>query len=178
MHRGKLFLLLVPLGWIITFAAFGQQVPKSRLSPLDMATLKYQDNYIKITYSRPEKRGRKVFGELVPLGKVWQTGDNEATEITFSKDMKINGKRMKAGTYAIFTIPEADKWTIIFNSVLGQWGAYNYNPNKDVLRFSVPVEQTDKTYESFTIRLELQNHEAELQMMWDRTKVSFPMEFF
>ncbi len=154
-----------------------QEAVKPRLSPLEMVTLKYESTYVKVTYGRPHKKGREIFGELVPYGKVWRTGANEATEITFTNDVLINGKRLKAGTYTIFTIPEKDKWTVIFNSDLGQWGAYNYNPDKNVLEIEAEVSELDITYEPFTIEFQLQDDEAELIMMWDKTKVSFTIGF-
>ncbi len=165
---------------IVSFSAdglFAQETLKPRKSPLDMVTLKYEDLYIKITYSRPHKRGREVFGEIVPYGKVWRTGANEATEITLTKDILIGKKRLKAGTYTIFTIPEKEKWQIIFNSDLGLWGSYNYNPRKNVLIAEGMVSSTDTIYEPFTIELQLQDESANLLMIWDKTKVTLPLKF-
>jgi len=163
--------------FFILAETMAQEAVKPRLSPLEIVTLKYESTYVKVTYGRPHKKGRKIFGELVPYGKVWRTGANEATEITFTNDVLINGKKLKAGTYTIFTIPEKDKWTVIFNSDLGQWGAYNYNPDKNVLEIEAKVSQLDITYEPFTIEFQLQDDEAELIMMWDKTKVSFTIGF-
>ncbi len=177
MLNGKFCIILTLMFVFLVAKSEAQDALKPRPSPLDMVTLNHEGNYIKITYGRPHKRGRKIFGDLVPFGQVWRTGANEATEITLNKDMKIDGKRMKAGTYTIFSIPGPDEWTIIFNSDLGQWGAYNYNPDKDVLRFTVPVQHTDVVYEPFTINLELKDNKADLIMIWDQTKVAFPIEF-
>jgi hypothetical protein len=154
-----------------------QEAVKPRPSPLEMVTMKYEGTYIKVTYCRPHKKGRVIFGELVPYGQVWRTGANEATEITFTNNVRINGKQVKAGTYTVFTIPQPDQWTIILNTDLGQWGAYNYNPEKDLLRFSAPVTKTDVVYEPFTIEFELQDDETNLIMMWDEVKVAFTIEF-
>lgn len=132
---------------------------------------------MKITYSQPQKRGREVFGELVPFDQVWRTGANEATELTITKDIFINGILLKAGTYSIFSIPDKIKWTIIINAELGLWGSYNYNQKLDVLRFDVPVQNLDTVYEPFTIRIDQNNDKAELSMMWDRTKVTIPIRF-
>lgn len=156
-----------------------QEALKPRPSPMYVATVKYEGTYVKVTYCRPHKRGRQVFGsDLVPYGKVWRTGANEATEITFTDDVKINGKRVKAGTYTMFTIPEKDKWTIILNTVLGQWGAFDYDPEKDYMRFDAEVGTTDVTYEPFTIEFQLEGNKANLVMMWDKTKAWFPIEFY
>ncbi len=157
--------------------ARAQEAVKPRLSPLEMVTMKYEGAYVKVTYCRPHKKGREIFGGLVPYGEVWRTGANEATEITFSEDVQIKGNRIKAGTYTIFTIPQPDHWTIIFNTDLGQWGAYNYNQDKDLIRFDVPVTETDVVYEPFTIEFALQDDETKLIMMWDKVKVSFSIEF-
>jgi hypothetical protein len=81
---------------------------------------------VKVTYGQPSKKGRVIFGDLVPYGEVWRTGANEATEITFSSDVVISGKTIKAGTYTLFTIPQKNTWTIILNSELKQWGSYGY----------------------------------------------------
>jgi len=156
---------------------FAQEALKPRLSPLEIVTVKYESTYVKVTYGRPHKKGRVIFGELVPYGEVWRTGANEATEITFTNDVLINKHRLKAGTYTIFTIPQKDKWKVIFNSDLGQWGAYNYNPDKNVLVIDADVSELDTTYEPFTIEFLLQDNEAILQMMWDKTKASFTIGF-
>lgn len=163
--------------FLITTETIAQEAVKPRLSPLEIVTLKYENTYVKVTYGRPHKKGRIIFGDLVPYGEVWRTGANEATEITFTKDVIINGHKLKAGTYTIFTIPEKDKWTVIFNSDLGQWGAYNYNPDKNILKIEAKVSELAITYEAFTIEFQLQDDEAELLMMWDKTKASFTIRF-
>lgn len=154
-----------------------QELLKLRPSPLAIASARYQDHYVKITYSQPQKKNRKIFGGLVPYGSVWRTGANEATEITTIKDIQLDAILLKAGTYSIFTIPEKDKWTIIINSDVGLWGAYNYNSKKDLWRFTVPVQNTDKTYEAFTIIFDQRNEVADLLMLWDNVKVSIPVKF-
>lgn len=153
-----------------------QEVLKLRPSPLAITSVRYQDHYIKITYSQPQKNNREIFGQLVPYGKVWRTGANEATEITTIKNIQINTYTLAAGTYSLFTIPEKDKWTIIINSDVGLWGAYNYNPQKDILRFEVPVQSIDKTYEPFTIIIDHRNEVADLLLLWDRTQVAIPIQ--
>jgi hypothetical protein len=154
-----------------------QEALKPRPSPLEMVTMKYEDTYVKITYCRPHKRGRNIFGDLLPYGEVWRTGANEATEITLTGPVKLGGHQIKPGTYTLFSIPEKDHWTIILNSELGQWGAYNYNSKLDVLRFDIPTSTTEEIYESFTIEFEQKAQSAELVMMWDKTKVTIPLEF-
>lgn len=168
-----LLLLLLP-----NCVASAQEVLKLRPSPLAIASVRYQDNYLKVTYSQPQKKNRKIFGELVPYGKVWRTGANEATELTTTQDIQIGGILLRAGTYSLFTVPDKDKWTIIINGDVGLWGAYNYNATKDIWRFDVPAQKNDKVYDAFTINIESRNEMAELLMMWDDVKVSVPIIFF
>lgn len=169
--------IILTLLLVASFFAEAQELLKLRPSPLAIAAIRYQDHYLKITYSQPQKKNREIFGKLVPFGKVWRTGANEATEITTIKDILVNDTILKAGTYSLLTVPEKDKWTIIINSDVGMWGAYNYNPKKDLWRFDVNVQTTDKIYEPFTIFFDQRNEVAELLMMWDNVKVSIPIKF-
>lgn len=177
MERKKLP-FLVALLVIAGIHSFAQESNKKRSSPLAIVSMKYKDAYLKITYSQPQKRGREIFGQLVPFGQVWRTGANEATEITLTKNIQINGFLLKAGTYSIFTIPEKEKWTIIINTEVGLWGAYNYNSKLDQIRFTLPVQiLSGELYESFTIQLDQRNEVADLNLFWDRTKISIPIKF-
>jgi hypothetical protein len=170
-HCSILLLILLP-GWLAA-----QEPNLSRPSPTALATVKYKDTYVKITYSQPRKRGREIFGGLVPFGVVWRTGANEATEITLTKDIFVKGTLLAAGTYSVFTIPERESWIIIFNKELGLWGSYNYNNKLDVLRIEVPVQATNTINESFSIQFDQRNNVAELLLIWDKTKVSIPLQF-
>jgi hypothetical protein len=177
MTLQKFFLGTLLFFGAATTCALGQEAIKSRPSPLAISAIRYKDAYIKITYSQPQKRGREVFGKLVPYDQVWRTGANEATELTTTKNIQINGTLLKAGTYSLFTIPQKDSWTIIINSEVGLWGAYNYNSKLDVMRFNVPSSTTDTVYESFTMQFEHRNEVADLLLYWDRTKISIPVKF-
>ena len=157
--------------------AQGQEAPATRPSPLAIASAKYKEAYLKIVYSQPRKNGRTVFGSLVPYGKVWRTGANEATEFTITNDITLNNILVKAGTYSLFTIPNKDKWTIILNHELGLWGSYNYNPKMDLLRFDIPTQKTANTFEAFTIQCEARNNVADILMSWDDIQVSIPVKF-
>jgi hypothetical protein len=176
MRLRKFFLYTLVFFGATTTGALGQEV-KSRPSPLAITAIRYKDSYIKITYSQPQKRGREVFGNLVPLDEVWRTGANEATELTTTKNIQVNGTLLKAGTYSLFTIPQKDSWTIIINSEVGLWGAYNYNSKLDVFRFNIPISTTDTVHESFTIQFDHRNEVADLLLYWDRTKISIPVKF-
>ncbi|HMG91618.1 MAG TPA: DUF2911 domain-containing protein [Chryseolinea sp.] len=165
---------------VLTFplACLAQDPELKRPSPLAIASMRYKDAYVKITYSRPQKLGREIFGKLVPYGQVWRTGANEATEITVTKNVQLNGTLLKAGTYTIFSIPNKEKWTIIINTEVGLWGSYNHNPKLDEMRFDIPVQAvTAESLELFTIKLDQRNELADLIIMWDRVKISIPFKF-
>ncbi|MBC7920882.1 MAG: DUF2911 domain-containing protein, partial [Ferruginibacter sp.] len=151
--------------------------PKPRPSPMAVALHKEEGIYLKVTYCQPIRKGRGVFTELAPHGKLWRTGANEATEVTLTKDVRLAGKILKAGTYALFTVPNADKWRIIFNAELGQWGEYKYDPAKDVLTFEVPAQKNDEVYEAFTIRFNETATGADMSLMWASTKAVVPFAF-
>lgn len=177
MIRPKFFLCTLLFFGAATICTFAQEVVKSRPSPLAIAAIRYKDAYIKLTYSQPQKRGREIFGKLVPFDQVWRTGANEATELTTTKNIQINGTLLKAGTYSLFTIPQKDSWTIIINSEVGLWGSYNYNSKLDVMRFNIAPSTTDTVYESFTIQFDHRNEVADLLLYWDKTKISVPVKF-
>jgi len=180
MKRSKLLIGMGVLVFFAVTAAYAQDAPdnKDRTSPLAIAAIRYKEAYVKITYSQPQKNGREIFGKLVPYGKVWRTGANEATEITVTKNISLHGFLLKAGTYSIFTIPDKEKWTIIINAELGLWGAYNYNARLDVLRFDVvPQVLSTEVSEAFTIQFDQRNESADLMMVWDKVKVVVPVKF-
>ncbi len=152
-------------------------LPRPRTSPVALAQYKSGEKYIRVVYGQPLKRGREIFGVLEPFGQVWRTGANEATEITFTSDVRINGKPLRAGTYTLFSIPNASKWTIIFNSELGQWGAFSYNAAKNVLTTEVAASSVKEIYEAFTIKFEETRNGVDMQLIWDKTKVAVPIAF-
>jgi hypothetical protein len=130
---------------------------------------------VTVRYGRPYKKDRVIFGELEKYGMVWRCGADSATTITFKKGGFFGGKPVKAGTYTLFAIPNKKDWTIILNSVLGQWGAYKYEENKgkDVLQIKVPVKNLDRVVEQLTIRFTAQNN---MIIEWDRTQVEVPIK--
>lgn len=134
------------------------------------------NQYVKCTYGQPTKKGREVFGYLVPFGKLWRTGANEATEITFTADVVIAGLPLPAGTYTLFTIPDKESWTIIINSQLGQWGDFNYDSTKDILAFKIPVTRNTEIYEGFTIQFEDKINAFDMNLLWDSTKIQIPVQ--
>jgi hypothetical protein len=135
---------------------------------------------VSVAYGQPSKKGRVLFGKegsgsLEPYGKVWRTGANASTEITFKKDGTFGGKAVKAGTYSLFTIPGEKEWVVILNSVLGQSGAYEYDKNKgkDVLKVTVP----NKTYAASEEKLTFTVKDASLDFQWDKAGFSVPLKF-
>lgn len=133
-----------------------------------------QGKDVSVTYGQPSKKGREIFGKLVPFGQVWRAGANEATEITFTKDSKFGGKAIKAGTYSLFVSPTATEWTIILNSELKQRGSFGYEKikAKDVLNVKVPVKKLDAVAEKLTYRFSDKNA---LIIEWDQTQVTVPV---
>lgn len=145
-------------------------------SPMDVVS--FPDNYrisdkvIKIIYSRPQLKGRSL-SKLAPVGKKWRTGANEATEITFYKNVNIGGAPLKAGTYTLYTIPGLTHWTVVFSNQLNVWGAYFHKPENDVLRVVLPVTKSEESIEIFSISIDDQ---MTIHMGWGETIVSIPVK--
>lgn len=128
---------------------------------------------ITLTYSRPNVHGRKIFGGLQPYGEVWRTGANTATVISFTDEVTLEGNKIPAGEYALFTIPDSKEWTIILNKTTKQWGAYSYKQGDDVLRFKVKPAHLNSLLETFTMQFaNVEPATAELHLMWEHTDVS------
>lgn len=155
--------------------------PVRRKSPIAIAKVNHEstDTYVKIVYGQPYKRDRNVFGGLEPYGEVWRTGANEATEITTTRNIIFGGKRLPAGTYALFSIPrEKEDWTVIVNNKLGQWGAFEYDESYDVMRVGVQAEEKGVVTEVFTIEFtEIVDDSTNIVMRWDQTEIRIPVEF-
>ncbi|HVT61829.1 MAG TPA: DUF2911 domain-containing protein [Thermoanaerobaculia bacterium] len=133
---------------------------------------------VEIAYGRPAAKGRKVWGELVPNGRVWRAGANEATRFTFNGDVRIEGHALTAGTYTFFVVPGPAEWTVIFNRVPRQWGAFDYNPAFDALRFTVkPAEAPHEEYLRYSIEPAGSNA-ALVTLAWEKRTVTFRIEAF
>ncbi|GAB2540528.1 hypothetical protein GCM10027085_34150 [Spirosoma aerophilum] len=136
--------------------------------------------FARVTYSRPAKKEREVFGKLIPYDKVWRVGANEATEVKFFTDAVIQGKKIKAGVYSFYVIPKENEWTLVLNTDLDQWGAYNYKPELDVLRINAPVKKTDELVENLSIQFRKAGDkvlESVLMIAWDNVLVETPVTF-
>lgn len=180
MKLGTLHCLSVMVCGLFFTSSLPAQTPKLEFPAASPAcTLKQRIGLtdIEIAYSRPGKKGREIFGGLVPYGQVWRTGANAATKISFSTPVKLNDTDIPAGTYALFTIPGENEWTIILNKGVGQWGAFQYDPKADVARFKVSAMPIPLTMETFTIEfVQVQDESAVLDLVWDTTVVPIKLE--
>jgi hypothetical protein len=131
---------------------------------------------VNVSYSRPGVKNRKIWGELVPYNKVWRAGADEATKITFSTDVMIEGKKLPAGAYGFFAIPGENEWILIFNKIADQWGAFTYNESEDALRIKVkPVSNSNHDWLLYSFT-EMTPTSAQLNLIWEKLKVSFKIE--
>lgn len=155
-----------------------QDFPKADVSAMDAVIVRTENgqSFMRVIYSRPQKKGRDIFGELVPYGKVWRTGANEATEITFYKDVMFGNQNVEAGTYSFFSIPGQDEWTLILNKDINQWGAYNYDEKKDVARVKVKAKKTAANVETFSITSRKVEEGYHLLLGWDDTFIEVPIK--
>ncbi len=167
-----------------TFASLSQsgiaQVETPAPSPVSTLTQKVGLSEVVIEYSRPGMKDRKIFGSLVPYGEMWRTGANGSTDVTFSDDVTIHGTVLKAGKYALYTIPSEGEWTIIFHSNSDYWGTGGdeYDAAGEVLRFETESKELPFDVESFTMGVNnIGNSGADLLMYWEKTFVAFPFTF-
>ncbi len=134
----------------------------------------------RVIYSRPHKKGRKIFGadssNICPYGQAWRLGANESTEIAFFSPVVINGENINPGRYIMYCIPEQDKWVIVFNSNLNSWGL-NIDPSKDIFKVEVPVQVQSPAVEDFTIVFQETVTGSDMVMIWDNVKVFLPITY-
>jgi Protein of unknown function (DUF2911) len=170
----KIFLSALALAG---FAILGTaQVKMPAPSPTQTLKQEFGIGSIELTYSRPAAKGRKIFGDLVPFNKLWRTGANAATKISFSEPVEIGGKKLDSGTYVLYTIPGIDSWEIIINKGLTNWGIDGYKESEDVIRFTGDPSRTKKKIESFTMEFtDVLSASCSLEIKWERTSVSIPI---
>jgi len=183
-----LSLFILTLTTIHSLSAQSKFPPVDK-SPMDMSyypngypVLKIQDKateplVARVIYSRPQKNGRVIFGDLLEYGKLWRMGANEATELEFFVPVKIGGVRIKKGKYTAYCIPYEEKWTMILNRETDTWGAFKYDETKDVTRLDVPVQKQSENLENFTMLFEKSANGANLVIAWDNMKVQLPIVF-
>ena len=154
--------------------ANAQTLTTPQPSPTQTVKQNFSLGSVELNYSRPAKKGRTVMGVLVPYGKVWRTGANNATTLTFSDDVTIGGKEVKAGKYGLLTIPEADKWTIIISKDVTVTQPSAYKQENDVVRVQADVIKTPFTVENFTINFaSITGSSLNVELMWENTYVQF-----
>ncbi|MFT5617695.1 MAG: hypothetical protein ACI85I_000920 [Arenicella sp.] len=168
----KITFALIFFSTFLFSSAFAQDKSKRKSPPMKAET-NLKGGNVKIEYGAPSTRGREVWGKLVPYNKIWRTGANEATTFEIEKDVEIDGKLLKAGKYALFTIPDANEWTIIFNSNPNQWGAYNYDPELDVLRVKVKPTASKTPHDQFKVDI---SKKGEVRIFWDKLAVPFEVK--
>ena len=185
MMRASFLLVLSLLSAIFSFA----QVPPTEpdKSPLDISyspngypVLKFQNKKYdakvnaRILYSRPQVKGRDIFGGELKYGELWRLGANESTEIELFKPAVIGGKKVPKGRYTMYCIPEENNWTIIINKDTDSWGGFNYKQELDLVRTSIPVIKTDTPVEYLTIYFDTPGN---VVMMWANVKANLPIQF-
>lgn len=157
------------------FFANAQTIKTPQPSPTQTIKQDFGISSIELTYSRPGMKGRKIFGDLVPWGQVWRTGANAITKIKFADDVTIGGQALKAGAYAIYSVPNENQWEIIMNKDANFWGT-DYKQQDDVLRIKIPSTKLDHPVETFTMQFaNVKPNSTDLQIMWDQTMVSLPI---
>lgn len=153
------------------------QVNMPQPSPVQTVTQDFAMSKIQLSYSRPAAKDRKVFGDLVPYGKMWRTGANAATTIRFNEPVEILGKKVDTGTYAIYTIPGADNWEVILNKGITNWGTGGYSEAADVIRVKTPTVKLKNELENFTMQFDnIQPESIELHIGWDNTGIVVPIK--
>ncbi len=171
----KLFFPILALA-LDTLNLQAQELKIPQVSTTQTITQDFGLGTIKLSYSRPNVKGRKIFGDLVPYNDVWRTGANSATVLSLTEDIKIEGNIVPAGEYALFTIPGEKEWTIILNKTAKQWGAFSYKPEQDFLRFTVKAQNLSDKIETFTIQFtDMMPASGNVKLMWDHTAVAFKL---
>lgn len=186
----KIYVLVLLMTGCLLAVTAQSRFPLLDKSPMDMSyypvnypILRIQDKtteplIARLIYSRPQRNGRNVFGELLEYNKVWRLGANEATEIEFFKDVLINGKIVPKGRYTLYAIPTEDKWTIIINKETDIWGAFKYDSSKDVVRANAAVQKQTEPLEAFTMFFEKAGNGFVLTAAWDNALVSLPIAVY
>lgn len=168
--------LLLTTFLALSVAAYSQfTLPAA--SPRQKVEQQFSMSKITVDYGRPGVKGRKIFGDLVPFGKVWRAGANSSTKITFEQSVNFGGKTVSAGTYGLFVIPTEKEWKVILNKDSQQWGAYTFDEKQNVVDVAIPVEKLAEKQEWFVIELNpVDDNSVNLVMKWDFTKVELPLK--
>ncbi len=171
----KLFYAIIATA-LINFGTNAQAVKTPAPSTTQTIKQDFALSSIEIIYSRPNMKGRTVFGDLAPFGKLWRTGANAATRITFGEDVKVGGVAVKAGTYVLYTIPNKDEWEVILNKGINNWGIDGYKADEDVAKFKVKPMALPMNIETFTMQIaNVMPASADIQVMWEKTAIAIPV---
>lgn len=131
---------------------------------------------VEVVYSRPSAKGRKVFGDLVPYGKLWRTGANSSTKLSFTEPVEIGGKKLDSGMYVLYTVPGEESWEVIINKGIKNSGVDGYKESEDVVRFKVPPTKAKTKTETFTMQFaNVKPESCELQLMWENKAIAIPI---
>ena len=169
-------ILPIFIAFVLFTAAAAAQVKMPASSPTQTVKQDFGMGTIEIIYSRPNTKGRKVYGDLVPYNKLWRTGANAATKITFTDAVEAGGKKIDTGTYVLYTIPGFDMWEIILNKGVSNWGIDGYKEGQDVIRFKTVPQKMRTNYETFTMEFaNIKPESCDLQIMWEKTVVTIPV---
>lgn len=169
----KHYLLSLALTLVTIFGYAQDDYPYPPLSPYAKIYQQIGTTYMEVHYERPSVRKRRIFGELVPWGKVWRTGAGYCTKLRFSKSVIVEGQSVPAGYYSLYTIPKPESWIVILNRDTTLYGASFYNPEFDVARFVVIPTSTERFYETLTIDIDLIPNDARFYLSWANTQISF-----
>lgn len=180
MNSKKFALALTIASALFAVSNLFAQTPRVDFpQPSPTSTLKQRVGLtdIEIVYSRPGVKGRPIFGGIVPFGQVWRTGANQATKITFSTAVKLNGAEIPAGTYALFTIPGEKEWTLIVSKTANQFGAFQYDEKQDLVRVKATPVKLAEPVETFTMDInDIRDESATLNLVWEKTRVPVKLE--
>ncbi len=176
--KNTLTLAALALTMAFTSNLSAQEFPGLDKSPMDMAIYpgREPEKVVRVIYSRPQLKGRSL-SDLAPDGKVWRTGANESTEITFYKDVTFGGAAVPAGTYSLFSIPGGSEWTVILNKGLNQWGAYAYDAGADLVRVTASASTAADSLEPFSIAFQEVSGGVHMVMAWGKTRVAVPISY-
>jgi len=177
MQNNRILLALPVAIFVLAAVAAAPQADKSkRPSPPGTAEVTLKGKKITIEYSRPFMKGRKIMGDVVPYGKVWRTGANEATALTTEADLSIGGANVSAGKYTLYTLPSEGTWKLIINKQTGQWGTI-YKEDQDLARVDMEKSKLSEPVEQFTISFKQKNADAaDLVLQWETTQLSVPVK--
>jgi len=180
LKRLLIILAFVAVG-LFLYSHFVENIFSKRESPKDIVKFELNDTKLEVLYNRPYKKGREVFGALVPYDKVWRTGANEATTFTTNKTLVIDGISVPKGTYSLWTVPNDSLWKVYFNTQQYEWGVDDQmrpmrEAKYDLLEMEAPVIDLDSTVEQFTIAFDNTVDILKMTMAWDQVKIEVPME--